>query len=49
LPVILTGDEAPPWIDPGTDDAEKLTELLQPFSPDNMTYYAVDPIVGNVK
>ena len=49
MPVILTGDESLAWIDPGIDDMEKLKDLLQPFSPDRMTYYAVDAIVGNVK
>ena len=48
MPVILTGDDALAWIEPG-DDKEKLKGILQPFSPDNMTYYPVDSIVGNVR
>ena len=49
MPVILTGDEALAWIDPSIDDAEKLKELLHPFSPAKMTCYAVDAMVGNVR
>jgi putative SOS response-associated peptidase YedK len=49
MPVILTGDEALAWIDPGVDDTDKLKGMLQPYSPDKMTYHAVDPLVGNVK
>lgn len=49
MPVILTGDEALAWIGAEVDDPEKLKGLLQPYSPDKMTYYAVNPNVGNVK
>ena len=49
MPVILTGDEALAWIDPAIDDKEKLTSLLTPYSPDKMTAYAVDAMVGNVR
>jgi putative SOS response-associated peptidase YedK len=49
MPVMLTGDEALAWIDPKIDDMEKLKGLLQPFSSDKMTFYAVDPMVGNVR
>ena len=49
MPVILTGAEALAWIDPNLDDPEKLKGLLQPFSPEKMMCYAVDPLVGNVK
>ena len=47
MPVILSGDDALSWIEPG-DDKEKLNALLRPFSPDKLAYHAVDTMVGNV-
>lgn len=48
MPVILAGNDALSWIEPG-DDKEKLNELLVPFSPEKLAYHAVDTMVGNVR
>ena len=48
MPVILADNDALTWIEPG-DDKENLKELLVPFSPNHLTYYAVDAIVGTVR
>ena len=48
MPVILSGEDALSWIEPG-DDKEKLNAFLRPFSPDKLAYHAVDTLVGNVR
>src|SRR5205809_8149146 len=48
MPVILAGDDALAWIEPG-DDKDKLKDLLRPFSPGRLGYHAVDTAVGNVR
>jgi putative SOS response-associated peptidase YedK len=48
MPVLLAGADALAWIEAG-DDKEKLKELLRPFAPDKLTFYAVDAMVGNVR
>ena len=48
MPVILAGDDALSWIEPG-DDKDRLNALLRPFSPDKLAYHAVDSMVGNVR
>ncbi len=48
MPVILSGDDALVWIEPG-DDKENLNALLRPFAPDKLAYHAVDTMVGNVR
>src|SRR5260221_7893744 len=46
MPVILAGEDALAWIEPG-DDKDKLKGLLRPFSQDRLDYHAVDTAVGN--
>jgi putative SOS response-associated peptidase YedK len=48
MPVILPGNDALSWIEP-SNDQEKLTSLLKPFPPENLTFYAVETMVGNVR
>jgi putative SOS response-associated peptidase YedK len=36
MPVIITGDDAPAWIDPAIDDPKALTAMLQPFGAKKM-------------
>jgi putative SOS response-associated peptidase YedK len=48
MPVILAGDDAMSWMEPG-DDKERLNALLRPFSPDKLAYHAVETMVGNVR
>ena len=48
MPVILGGNDALAWIEPG-DDKEKLKGLLVPFSADKLAYHAVNAMVGNVR
>ena len=48
MPVILAGEAALAWIEPG-DDKDKLKELLRPFSPGKLAYHAVNTTVGNVR
>src|SRR5260370_37533757 len=48
MPVLLAGNDALPWIEPGVDK-EKLQELLWPLAPVKMTFRRVDPVRGNVR
>lgn len=49
MPVMLRRPEADAWIDPAIEDPTVLKELLRPFPAELMTYYAVEPLVNNVK
>src|SRR5207253_1575637 len=49
MPVILRGNEADAWIDPGIEEPKMLATLLRPFPVKLMTCYAVGPAVGNVR
>ena len=48
MPVILAGEDALAWVEPG-DDKDKMKELLVPFSPDKLAFHAVGTAVGNVR
>ena len=41
MPVILSPESAPIWLDPGIDDPSRLSQLLTPYPSDEMEAYAV--------
>jgi putative SOS response-associated peptidase YedK len=47
MPVILAPDELDRWLDPGSDDPERLEDLLGPYDDDALEAYAVSRAVGN--
>jgi len=49
MPVILPMAACAPWLDHDIEDLEPLSELLTPYSADEMECYPVNPIVGNVR
>ncbi len=49
MPVMLRGAAAEAWLDPAVEELASLAHLLRPFAADDMTCYAVGPLVGNVK
>ncbi len=49
MPVILRREDEPIWMDRGRHDPELLHSLLVPFPEEEMTYYPVDKMVGNVR
>jgi putative SOS response-associated peptidase YedK len=48
MPVILTGDDANAWIDPGVADSQALVGLLCPFAAERMESYPVSIRVNKV-
>ncbi len=49
MPVVIPPESFAVWLDPAEHDAGKLTRLLRPFHPDEMTAYPVSTLVNNVK
>jgi putative SOS response-associated peptidase YedK len=48
MPVILRGDEAEAWLDPGVEDAKALVPLLRPFPAAEMVAIPVSTRVNKV-
>lgn len=49
MPVVIPPASFAEWLDPTNHDIEKLTRLLRPFHPDDMTAYPVSTFVNSVK
>ncbi|WP_166238075.1 SOS response-associated peptidase [Paenibacillus turpanensis] len=49
MPVILPREAEARWLDRGNRDTRALLELLRPYPAEEMTAYAVSPMVGSVK
>lgn len=49
MPVVIPPESFGVWLNPAEHDVGKLTRLLRPFHPDEMTAYPVSTLVNNVK
>lgn len=49
MPVVIPPESFATWLDPAEHDVGKLSRLLRPFHPDEMTAYPVSTLVNNVK
>ena len=49
MPVVIPPESFDVWLDPTEKDVQKLTRLLRPFYPDEMTAHPVSTLVNNVK
>lgn len=49
MPVVIPPDSFDVWLNPGEHEVAKLSRLLRPFHPDEMTAYPVSTLVNNVK
>jgi putative SOS response-associated peptidase YedK len=49
MPVVIPPESFAVWLDPAEHDTGKLTRLLRPFHPDEMTAYPVSTLVNNVR
>ena len=49
MPVLLTADDAPAWLDSTTEDPAKLLPLLRPFDPTDMECWPVSKFVSNAR
>jgi len=49
MPVVIPPESFDIWLDPDIHDSGKLTRLLRPFHPDEMTAYPVSTLVNNVR
>jgi putative SOS response-associated peptidase YedK len=49
MPVVIQPESFAVWLDPAEHDFDKLTRLLRPFRPDEMTAYPVSTLVNNVR
>lgn len=49
MPVVMPTESFGVWLDPAEHDQGKLSRLLRPFHPDEMTAYPVSRLVNNVK
>jgi len=47
MPVILSPTDYDLWLDPGFQEVERLTAVLRPYPPDDMTAYPVSTRVNN--
>jgi putative SOS response-associated peptidase YedK len=47
MPVILDPNDYELWLDPDVEEVSRLTPLLHPFPPEQMTYYMVNLRVNN--
>ena len=47
MPVILTKDAEPLWLDPNNSDISELRELLVPYPANDMVAYQVSPLVNS--
>ena len=49
MPVVIPPESFAVWLDPDIHDPGKLSRLLRPFHPDEMTAYPVSKLVNSVK
>lgn len=49
MPVVIPPESFAVWLNPAEHAVEKLSRLLRPFHPDEMTAYPVSTLVNNVK
>ncbi|MFM8953491.1 MAG: SOS response-associated peptidase [Planctomycetaceae bacterium] len=49
MPVVIPPESFDVWLDPAEYDVAKLSRLLRPFHPDEMTAYPVSTLVNNVR
>jgi putative SOS response-associated peptidase YedK len=49
MPVVIPREQFARWLDPAEHDVDKLSKLLRPFHPEEMTAYPVSTLVNNVK
>ena len=49
MPVVIPREQFGRWLDPAEHDVDKLSKLLRPFHPEEMTAYPVSTLVNNVK
>ncbi|MGB8853737.1 MAG: SOS response-associated peptidase [Pirellulales bacterium] len=47
--VVIPPESFGDWLDPGEHNVDKLSRLLRPFHPDEMTAYPVSRLVNNVR
>jgi putative SOS response-associated peptidase YedK len=47
MPVIVPAEEYGLWLDPAVQKPSDLEPVLQPFPPEELTAYAVSPIVNS--
>jgi putative SOS response-associated peptidase YedK len=47
MPVIIAPSDYDRWLDPAVTSAERLVPLLRPYPSDQMTAYAVSPLVNS--
>ena len=47
MPVVIPPEIFETWLDPAEHDVGKLSRLLRPFHPDEMTAYPVSTLVNN--
>jgi putative SOS response-associated peptidase YedK len=49
MPVVIPPESFETWLDPAEHDVRKLSRLLRPFHPDEMTAYPVSMLVNNAR
>lgn len=49
MPVVIPPESFGVWLNPAEHSVEKLSRLLRPFHPDEMTAYPVSTLVNNAK
>jgi putative SOS response-associated peptidase YedK len=49
MPVVIPRKQFARWLDSAEHDVDKLSKLLRPFHPEEMTAYPVSTLVNNVK
>lgn len=49
MPVVIPPESFETWLNPTEHDVGKLSRLLRPFHPDEMTAYPVSTLVNNVR
>lgn len=49
MPVVIPPESFDTWLNPAEHDVAKLSRLLRPFHPDEMTAYPVSTLVNNAK
>lgn len=49
MPVVIPPESFGAWLDPAERNVDKVSRMLRPFHPDEMTAYPVSTLVNNVK
>jgi putative SOS response-associated peptidase YedK len=49
MPVVIPPESFAGWLDPAANETGRLSRLLRPFHPDEMTAYPVSTLVNNVR